>query len=106
MSDKVRRILTELRRRLEELYGDRLVRIVLFGSQARGDAREDSDIDVAVVLAGEVDPNIEIDRVIPITSELSLENDVLISCIYLSAARYESDKGFLYSDLRTEGVTV
>jgi uncharacterized protein len=34
------------------LYGDRVERIVLFGSRARGDAREDSDWDVAVFLRG------------------------------------------------------
>lgn len=37
---------------LNEMYGLRLERIVLFGSQARGDARPDSDYDVAVFLNG------------------------------------------------------
>ncbi len=35
---------------LAELYGPALDRVVLFGSRARGDAREDSDYDVAVFL--------------------------------------------------------
>ena len=35
---------------LEELYGENLERVVLFGSRARGDARPDSDYDVAVFL--------------------------------------------------------
>ena len=35
---------------LHALYGDRIERIVLFGSRARGDARRDSDYDVAVFL--------------------------------------------------------
>src|SRR5438874_9741392 len=35
---------------LTEIYGDRIERVVLFGSRARGDAREDSDYDVAVFL--------------------------------------------------------
>jgi uncharacterized protein len=35
---------------LEEIYGDRIDRMVLFGSRARGDARTDSDYDVAVFL--------------------------------------------------------
>ncbi len=34
-------------------YGDRLKGLVVFGSRARGDASPDSDLDVAVVLAGE-----------------------------------------------------
>ena len=43
-------VLTTLRRRLEEMYGPRLARVVLFGSRARGDHHADSDYDVAVFL--------------------------------------------------------
>ena len=38
--------------RLREIYGPRLKRLVLFGSQARGDATPESDVDVLVVLDG------------------------------------------------------
>ena len=44
------RILAELNARLSEAYGERLHAVVLFGSEARGDARPDSDIDVMAVL--------------------------------------------------------
>jgi predicted nucleotidyltransferase len=37
--------LRRLRRALDALYGDRIERVVLFGSRARGDAGEDSDYD-------------------------------------------------------------
>src|SRR3954466_12516975 len=43
-------ILKRFRTALDEVYGDRIERVVLFGSRARGDAREDSDYDVAVFL--------------------------------------------------------
>lgn len=54
--------LADARRHLAALYGDRLVRVVLFGSHARGDAREDSDVDLLVVLRGEVEPYRELRR--------------------------------------------
>jgi predicted nucleotidyltransferase len=41
-------ILAKFRAALEDLYGARLERVVLLGSQARGDAGPDSDYDVAV----------------------------------------------------------
>jgi predicted nucleotidyltransferase len=106
MSDKVHEVLGVLRRRLEALYGERLLKVVLFGSQARGDARSDSDIDVAIVLRGDVDPNLEIDRVVPITAQLSLENDVLISCVYVFAVDYSAGQSPLLLNLRRDGVTV
>ena len=43
-------VLVRFRDELHEIYGSRLARIVLFGSRARGDARPDSDYDVAVFL--------------------------------------------------------
>ena len=43
-------ILTRFRAALDETYGERLERVVLFGSHARGDARPDSDYDIAVFL--------------------------------------------------------
>jgi predicted nucleotidyltransferase len=42
--------LTQFRAALAKTYGGRLERAVLFGSRARGDARVDSDYDVAVFL--------------------------------------------------------
>jgi uncharacterized protein len=43
-------ILNRFRAALDEIYGERIERVVLFGSRARGDARPDSDYDVAVFL--------------------------------------------------------
>jgi predicted nucleotidyltransferase len=45
-------ILQEFCHGLEQIYGSRLVRVVLFGSQARDEAEPDSDIDVMLVLGG------------------------------------------------------
>ena len=61
MNAQLKTILTELGDNFRTLYGDRLVRLVLFGSHARGDAVPGSDIDVLVVLRGPVEPGVEID---------------------------------------------
>lgn len=52
MNPTVRAALHDARRRLEAMYGDQLVRVVLYGSQARDEAHRDSDVDVLVVLRG------------------------------------------------------
>jgi len=41
MNEKLTAILAELHHYLETLYSERLVKMVLYGSQARGDARPD-----------------------------------------------------------------
>jgi predicted nucleotidyltransferase len=43
-------VLKRFKAALKEIYGDRIERVVLFGSRARGDARHDSDYDIAVFL--------------------------------------------------------
>ena len=49
-----RRIVAEFAGRVRARFGDRLARVVLFGSRARGDVTEESDIDVLVLLRGPV----------------------------------------------------
>jgi predicted nucleotidyltransferase len=51
-------ILKRFRTALNEMYGDRLERVVLFGSRARGDADEESDYDIAVFLRDMSDPHV------------------------------------------------
>lgn len=77
--------LAAYRRRLEDQLGPRLVGLTLFGSYARGEARHDSDVDVAVVL-----DRIErlADRTLPmeIAGDLTVEHGLAITPIVLSRA--------------------
>jgi predicted nucleotidyltransferase len=53
--EKIDTILKKFRTGLAELLGERLEAVYLYGSQARGDAHSDSDIDVLIVLRGDFD---------------------------------------------------
>jgi predicted nucleotidyltransferase len=64
-------ILKRFRAALDTLYGDRIERVVLFGSRARGDAQEDSDYDVAVFLECLTDRWQEVDRIVPLVTDTS-----------------------------------
>jgi predicted nucleotidyltransferase len=100
MSDRLRDLLAELRRRFEVLYGPRMVRLVLYGSQARGDAEPGSDIDVLVVLEGPVRAGQEIKRTLDDIAGLSLENDVVFSCVFVSHDRFEREQSPLLINVR------
>ena len=106
VNDKLKIILTQLQLQLEAHYGDRLKQLIMFGSQARGDAHPDSDIDVLVVLKGEVNTGKEIEKTSNIVANLSLETDAVISCIFMDEYRFIHRSGPLLRNIRKEGITI
>jgi predicted nucleotidyltransferase len=106
MDQRLTEILKELRSHLEALYGNRLVKTVVYGSQARGDARPWSDIDVAVVLKGPVDRYAELHRTGELVAGLSLRFNTVIHCRFVDEESLaKGDRPLLRSILK-EGIPV
>jgi len=79
--------------------------IVLYGSWVRGDATEESDIDLIIVLEGKVITGEEIDRIINIITDINLKCDVLISLYPVSEEDYSTVNSPLLINERREGIT-
>ena len=104
----VHRLLAEYRRLLVDHLGQRLIRLTLFGSYARGDARPDSDVDVAVVLD---QINKHADRVLPmqLAGDLIVEHGLVITPLVLSVNELEllhEREDLLAENLDREGIAV
>lgn len=106
MRETLTAVLAQLRAGLEALYGPRLVHMLLYGSQARGEAAPDSDIDVLVVLQGPVDPGAEISRTGHLATSLSLQYNVVISCAFIAEERFRSEHSPFLLNVHREGVPV
>lgn len=107
MPGNIEKILHELKKGLQTIYGDQLKAVILFGSYARGDEHPpDSDIDVMIVLRGEFDYWKMEELSSELVANLSLENDVLISTKIASETKYAESKMPLYMNVRKEGVLV
>ena len=101
-------ILKRLRRALDELYGERIERVVLFGSRARGEAGGDSDYDVAVFLKGLREGDLadrwrELDRLALLRSEILSDAGAFIDTKPYPAGAYR-ERTVLMSEIRREGV--
>jgi predicted nucleotidyltransferase len=80
--------------------------VILFGSHARGDAEPGSDIDVLVVLRGDVSPIGEIQRTLDIVDDVSLDHDVTVACMFVSETEFSRDRTPLLINVRREGAPI
>jgi uncharacterized protein len=83
-------------------YGDRVERIVLFGSRARGDFHEDSDYDVAVFLRGMNDRWAEIKRLARIEVDLMDKTGAFVNSIAYPEGYWEKRTPLMH-EVRREG---
>ena len=111
-SDTSWKAIREFIRRLRGVEGDNLLRVILFGSTARGEAREDSDIDLFVLLkeydrTGSEKAAIK-DRIFAVASAVEALNrrQVYISPLIRSEATYLKNKraSMIYHDIADEGI--
>jgi predicted nucleotidyltransferase len=80
--------------------------MILYGSQARGRARSDSDIDVLLVVRDDSDYGDLIRRTSAAVSALSLQHDVVISRAFVSRERFEQEQTPFLLNVHREGVPV
>ena len=105
-AEELNGLLDELARGLKDLYGERYRGLVLYGSYARGEADEGSDVDVLLLLNGEVDTVEELARAEEVKWPLSLEAGYTISLLPVSLAYYQRSGEPFVCNVRREGVAV
>ena len=95
--------LVRFRAALAEVYGARIERIVLYGSRARGDARPDSDYDVAVFLRDMDDRGRELYRLADIGTEVLYGGGGVINALPYDTGAYR-DRTPLMREIRRDGI--
>jgi len=97
-------LLKELRASLEDLYGDNLIGIRLFGSYARRQATPDSDVDILLVLREIGDYGTEVRRVSDLLSRVSLEYGKTIAPVFVDAKRFSAASDPFMASVAREAV--
>ncbi len=96
-------LLNEIKSRLKQAHGSRLRGVVLYGSEARGEAGQDSDVDVLVLLEEPIDYGRDLETNLDALYPLSLEIGRRISAKPVSAREYETVDCPLYREAHREG---
>lgn len=104
MTPKIQRLLVELKKGLTELYGRRLKAVYLFGSYARGDYNNNSDLDVMIVLDNYTSYWDELVYSAELASNLSLEYDVTISRMIMTEDQWNKGDLPILRNIRVEGL--
>jgi uncharacterized protein len=104
MSAKIQRLMKELKKGVTDMYGSRLKAVILFGSYARGDYDNSSDLDVLIVLDGYRCYWDELVLTSELTSNLSLDYGVTISRTIMTEEQWCNADIPLLCNIRAEGI--
>jgi uncharacterized protein len=96
-------VLKHFRAAVDQAYGDRVERVILFGSRARGDAQPDSDYDIAIFLRDMPDRWAEMDRLTKIQTDILYDMGEVVCALPYPAGFY-NERTPLMHEIRREGV--
>lgn len=91
------------------VFGDSLVSVLLYGSYARGDYNEYSDVDIAAIVKGErLDLQKKLETVWDRADDIGLEYDIIISPTVIPEDefnKYLTTSGY-YANIAKEGICI
>ncbi len=106
MSPQIKKLLKELKAGLIRVYGGQLDAVYLYGSYARGDNKDGSDLDVLVVLSDFQRRAAEIRRISQLIGDLSLDFEITVSPLFMRESEWETNKFPLLRNVKKEGVAI
>ena len=97
-------LLKQLRAELEQVIGEEIEAVYLYGSRARGEARSDSDVDILVVLRHDFHYFDMVEGTGEIAARLSLQYDTVISLAFSTAEKFHHQRIPFYLNIKREGI--
>lgn len=102
---KIRKLMKEFKAGLVRIYGGRLKGVYLYGSYARGDYRQGSDVDVMILLKDYKDYFEELRRSTELASDLSLKYEVTVSRLIIKEIQWHESVMPVVRNIHKDGVS-
>jgi predicted nucleotidyltransferase len=100
---RIRKLMKELKEGLLRIYGDKLKAVYLYGSYARGDYRQGSDVDVMILLSDYKNYWDELNRTSEVMQDVSLKYDLLVSRIFMTEEKWKRSDTPLLRSIHQDG---
>ena len=100
----IRKLMKELKEGLVRIYGDKLKAVYLYGSYARGDYRQGSNVNVMILLSDYGNYWKELRRSTELASDISLEYDVTVSRLIMKEIQWKESDMPVLRNIHKEGV--
>ncbi|OQX96380.1 MAG: hypothetical protein B6I20_14505 [Bacteroidetes bacterium 4572_117] len=102
----IKPLIETLKNKLQKLYGDNMLQIILFGSYAHGNVHDESDIDLLLILNKMKSPYHENVFMNEVVSDFSLASEIYFSVIATTKKQFNFMKNPLYQNINKEGIII
>jgi len=101
---EIKPILAKIKDYLKDRYRDKVQRIVLYGSFAKGQANTDSDVDIAVIIKNDLDPREIEDGISELLFEILLDYGELVAVSVLPEEKVRDSIWPIYRSIERDGI--
>lgn len=109
MEERIKNITSEVSEELIKLFGEKIERIILYGSYARGDFNLESDVDIMILLnCDQKEIKEKRKEISHIASRVGLRNDIMVSLLARNCKEYEDNMEYqpFYQNIEREGMRI
>jgi predicted nucleotidyltransferase len=104
MDERIKPLINQIKAHLMNMYGERIKKVILYGSYVRGETARDSDIDVLVLVDEFLNPFEVRNSLSDLLFDILLEEGELISVIAVPEHFFENYNSPFMLNVKNEGV--
>ena len=105
MDERVKRLVNQIKEHLAKMYGEKIRRVILYGSCARGQATRESDIDVLLLVDKSLNPFEVRENLSDLLFDIVLDEGDLVSVMAVPEDFFENYNSPFMLNVKKEGVT-